>query len=343
MTIVHRFVIPVLLLILPSLASGDDTRVDRNKKVRTSFVVITALAEAYSIRTPHTPIPYFGLGHFAQKKWLQGLAHLSSQSALWFARKHYADRVGTRDRQSFPNRTTESTFFPRGTRGYTATQHKFSKVSDLAGHSLFYGRFIDVYSVYRTLHTKTDSVNHIRMRDESIASLLASPFKFRSLKSPWVLVPVAIAGISTFFVVDRELTLSKVQRIKAFDRELTPNEYATFEGGIEVYRYLLVGVGEELYFRGIVQTELAEYIGPNPALVLSSLLFGAWHIPHNGVGSMLPTTAIGLYLGYRYKATGYDLSEPVALHFWLNWVRNSIELVCNPRGGRFVYEISWKI
>jgi membrane protease YdiL (CAAX protease family) len=37
-------------------------------------------------------------------------------------------------------------------------------------------------------------------------------------------------------------------------------------------------VGEELYFRGFVQPRLAERWGPGPAIAVSSVLFGVFHL-----------------------------------------------------------------
>ncbi len=148
---------------IPSLAMGDGKSDEKNMSLRAASVLFSGAAEAYSIKHTRTPIPYLGLGHFTQKKRRQGLAHLSAQSALWLARRHYANRVGTRDLQAFPNRTTESTFFPHRSRGYSETQFKYRIYADLAGHSLFYTRLIDLYSFYKTLHAKTAPENRVRI------------------------------------------------------------------------------------------------------------------------------------------------------------------------------------
>ena len=109
------------------------------------------------------------------------------------------------------------------------------------------------------------------------------------------------------------------------------------------YKHVLTAAGEEMYFRGIVQTELTERLHPNIALVVSSLLFGAWHIPNNGLGSSIGSTVGGGYLGYRYKSNGYDLGEVIATHFWINVVGNVVEFMKDPSGNSFVYKINWKL
>lgn len=74
---------------------------------------------------------------------------------------------------------------------------------------------------------------------------------------------------------------------------------------------LLAGVGEEIFFRGLLQTGLAGWIGLGPALILTSILFGALHW-------ITPTYAllaglIGLYLG-GFMAVSGNLIVPVLVH-----------------------------
>jgi uncharacterized protein len=74
---------------------------------------------------------------------------------------------------------------------------------------------------------------------------------------------------------------------------------------------LAAGLGEELLFRGLMQAALAVAIGPFPALVASSLLFGAihWITPLYA----LYATLFGLYLGALFMLTG-SLAAPILVH-----------------------------
>ncbi len=84
----------------------------------------------------------------------------------------------------------------------------------------------------------------------------------------------------------------------------------------------LVGLGEELYFRGILLTAVRERHGELAALVITSLLFGLGHsvgsivngIPLGGIAFQVAFTALAgtLYYGAR-RATG-TLWVPVVLH-----------------------------
>ena len=71
------------------------------------------------------------------------------------------------------------------------------------------------------------------------------------------------------------------------------------------------GIGEETLFRGLLQDGLRNAIGPEPALVITSFVFGLLH-------ALTPTyailaTGISLYLGVIYDQAG-NLMVPVVAH-----------------------------
>jgi membrane protease YdiL (CAAX protease family) len=76
-------------------------------------------------------------------------------------------------------------------------------------------------------------------------------------------------------------------------------------GGSIVITLLLVGllgpIAEEIFFRGFVLPGLIKRLGVGRALVISSLVFGLFHIDP---GAIVPTFALGLALGWVYVKTG---------------------------------------
>lgn len=80
---------------------------------------------------------------------------------------------------------------------------------------------------------------------------------------------------------------------------------------------LLAGVGEELLFRGVIQGGLEGVLGPWPALVLASLLFGVMHALTRAY--FVIATLMGFYLGWIYMTTG-NLLIPILIHFLYDWV-----------------------
>jgi membrane protease YdiL (CAAX protease family) len=74
---------------------------------------------------------------------------------------------------------------------------------------------------------------------------------------------------------------------------------------------LLAGLGEELFFRGLLQEALAGWLGPWPALAVVSLLFGLMH-PMTAAYAVLAFLA-GAYLGWAYLASE-NLLVPILAH-----------------------------
>jgi membrane protease YdiL (CAAX protease family) len=74
---------------------------------------------------------------------------------------------------------------------------------------------------------------------------------------------------------------------------------------------VLAGVGEELLFRGVIQSKLVEWTTPTGGLVLASLLFGAAHALSRLY--FLLATLIGLYLGALVQYYG-EVVSPIIAH-----------------------------
>lgn len=74
---------------------------------------------------------------------------------------------------------------------------------------------------------------------------------------------------------------------------------------------LLAGVGEEMLFRGVIQTALGDWINPAAGLAIGAVVFGLLH-------AMTPAYAVvatltGAYLGWLYLWSG-NLLAPMIAH-----------------------------
>lgn len=318
---------------------SDNTSLNSQKKLRPLFVSLGTLIETFSILSDYS-IPYLGAGHFLQKDWLKGSLYLGGEVSLFLIGDKFLDRVGPRDYQLYPDLSNDAVYFRR--EGLSPSANKYDKYYFITEHSFFYLRMIDFFSSYRSIHSKTSETNKVQIDRRSIPSLMLSPFKPRYLKNPWVFVPIILSGIGGYLLSDSDRPISKASSITMFDKQYTPFQATLLTAGIGAYVYALTAMGEEMFCRGVIQTELTEHMSPGLAIPLSSLLFGLWHIPNKGLGGGLVATVAGLYLGYRYHKSGYDLGEVIASHFWWNWLHTVIEFIRNPKEGRFVYSISWK-
>ncbi len=83
---------------------------------------------------------------------------------------------------------------------------------------------------------------------------------------------------------------------------------------------LLPAIGEELLFRGVIQSELVKKINnPHLAIFLASAIFSGFHMQIQG---FVPKLIIGLVLGYSYYWTK-SIWYPMAIHF----VNNGLQTV----------------
>ncbi|MCU4800415.1 CPBP family intramembrane metalloprotease [Halobacteria archaeon HArc-gm2] len=123
------------------------------------------------------------------------------------------------------------------------------------------------------------------------------------------LVSAIIAVLDSAFGVDAQFATNEV--IETGQRNPT-----TFLYMIPV-AILLVGPGEELVFRGVVQGLLRRAVGVVPAILLASLLFGLGHYLAIASGNawtyVFVAGAMGIVLGAIYEYTE-NIAVPVAIH-----------------------------
>jgi membrane protease YdiL (CAAX protease family) len=123
-------------------------------------------------------------------------------------------------------------------------------------------------------------------------------------------VLVALPMLALFWILvrsDRPALRQLRQQVEWLVREMFPSGSIGQFGLVA----LLAGVGEELLFRGVVQTKLVEWTSPAVGLVFASLLFGAAHALSNLYFFL--ATAIGLYLGWFAQHYG-ELVTPIVAH-----------------------------
>ena len=79
---------------------------------------------------------------------------------------------------------------------------------------------------------------------------------------------------------------------------------------------VLPGVGEELFFRGIIQKIMTEKCGQHKAVWITAIIFSAIHFQFYG---FFPRLVLGLLLGYMYVWSG-SLWLPIIAHFTHNFL-----------------------
>lgn len=131
-----------------------------------------------------------------------------------------------------------------------------------------------------------------------------------SVADAWIGIAAAIPLFTLFLWMLRSSLdpLAGIRRV--LDEALRP-----VLGGWSVLRLaviaLLAGVCEEVLFRSAIQAGLAAWIGPWPALLVASALFGFAHRVTRAYA--LLAGILGLYLGWLWMQTG-NLLVPIVTH-----------------------------
>lgn len=153
--------------------------------------------------------------------------------------------------------------------------------------------------------------------------------RYRGYDLRFIRVQVPTMRDVLWTVVGLLLLFSAVVVVSSFVSILDIQEPATHEIaeiGIENPRlllvliplsFLIIGPGEELLFRGIIQTRLARSWGKTPAIVGASVVFTLAHLgAYQGEGFIASLTilfALSLILGWVYERTN-NLVVPALVH-----------------------------
>ena len=179
-----------------------------------------------------------------------------------------------------------------------------------------------VYSAYRDARLfNRESLYSYKMPTDRFVDLAAAPFRWSVIKKPEVwgafLGSLALATTVTYLAYPSEA------RIKTHSVSL-----AKWAQPLSAFA---VGLSEESFFRGYLQSQIAEISNPTTGIVLSSLIFGAAHMPNVLVldlphehrwryfaFSIPMITALGGYFGWMTHKNR-SLKESVALHSWYDF------------------------
>jgi membrane protease YdiL (CAAX protease family) len=96
-------------------------------------------------------------------------------------------------------------------------------------------------------------------------------------------------------------------------KALTPNASATELIGLSIVMIFFVALVEELLFRVLLQAQFIERSGAFVGILITSVLFGAWHAYYANVYELLFTTGAGIIFGVAFYKTK-NLPFVVTLH-----------------------------
>lgn len=128
-----------------------------------------------------------------------------------------------------------------------------------------------------------------------------------------------LVGLCFFFAVVGIMMIAGCYRIEGFRNDTVGILDAFF-------MFLLVGIGEEIMFRGVLFRWIDEKFGFAAALIVSALVFGFVHIANPGAtwwSSIAIAVEAGLMLGAAYKYSG-TLWLPIGIHWAWNFSQGNI-------------------
>ncbi len=207
-----------------------------------------------------------------------------------------------------------------------ATQGALSaNLADCALNTLFYG----MYAGYRDARIYNDQMGYkYRMPKDSLADLTMAPFSWSVIKKPEVW-----GGVLGMFA-GGVLVATIVNSNRSSHIVLSSDGYQS--------RPLIafpVGIGEEAFFRGVVQSQAIEFFKPAGGITFASIYFGAAHYQNTFRMSsqdrrlycqyVMPfIAACGGYMGWLSYKNG-SLKESVAVHAWYDFIIFSLASVAS--------------
>ena len=213
-----------------------------------------------------------------------------------------------------------------------------------------------LYSYARVgLDTQLASATPYTPRDD-LSELMRAPFSGQVLRRPSVwagtLVMVGGAAALTFGVDEASVALDRPTNL--FGLELQQAAGAPLFLATDMVLMEHVAIGEEIVFRGLLQSELVRRTGPAGGWALGTLLFGGLHASN---ALFLPEAerrdyllyslpyimAAGSWLGATYHLSDYSLAPSVAVHFWYNVSVSALDYVLHPEQNLFSIRVGGEL
>ena len=161
-------------------------------------------------------------------------------------------------------------------------------------------------------------------------------YRVRDLSPGWRLGPRTAAVAAAAFVAGALLNVQHAAAIRAASAHFGAGELALRAGAGLLLPLLTAAIPEELYYRGLLQTRLERTTGRLAGVLVTAVLFAAWHLPSRYVlasgvegragdlasvvlGTGVPVFVVGLVFGVLYDRHR-QLVPLVAAHWGIDAV-----------------------
>ena len=292
-----------------------------------SLVIYAQKPIATTTATPSSISPLLCTGATIAELFIPGVGYLIvnqyEKAAIFGGSRWLASIEAARYRKSEDYEGKTSRIYKYETKGNVEKVDIF--LSRETFYADFYGRlstdlgFVSIYDLYD---------GNCGDNPETYSEIF-SPFQFGKFGDRWTFwLPTGLAawprtGQDVTYHVDSDLTRQEML-------------IASF------IQHQLVGAGEEMLFRGVIQRSFYEWFSGNMSRTTarwSSIFSGAavFGLAHNGQGfsaNSLQAFLMGIYLGWVYhpEEGDFNLTEVIAIHSWFN----SINVTQQIQGAKFV-------
>ena len=133
-------------------------------------------------------------------------------------------------------------------------------------------------------------------------------------------IVAALAYINELFPLPSYLQAMEDQTQKLIGIILTCEYFYEFLFNL-VLVAIIPAIGEELFFRGIIQSYIKSFLNPLWAIVVTALIFSAAHGQFEG---FLPRFFLGLLLGWLFQRSG-SITLPILTHCIFNGIQVVIQ------------------
>lgn len=164
---------------------------------------------------------------------------------------------------------------------------------------------------------------------DTLGELFYAPFNYKVMTHWTVLTSLALSIGSALLESYLRVPTGHIDRPRIVGVETTAAVGFTAATGIYGAFTEQVAVGEEMLYRGLLQSSFARECGQGCGYGIGAAAFAAAHIPNAFLADdpadyfqlSFPIVAVmGAYWGGMYYANDYSLAPNVAAHFWHNMI-----------------------
>jgi len=189
---------------------------------------------------------------------------------------------------------------------------KLTWITFLTNGSTLLGLFILCRSIYRPIWKTIWRRQSTSLKSDALYAFAACLISF-----PLVLFVGQLLEIAVYFIFH---TFQLPDQIVIMFLKMTFGQpLCFFLATLSII--LFAPMIEEVIFRGFLQSYLRRYLGPNPAILLSSMLFAVFHYSNDQGQANIPILGslfiLAYFLGFVYERRG-SLFAPMILHATFN-------------------------